>query len=57
VPGKRARADGNANAGIEAIYVNDEKVAERPITADEIKHIGWYIDAIDVGQDLNSPVR
>lgn len=54
--GKRVRPDRNASAGTEAIYVNDVKVGERPITADEIKYIGGYIDAIDVGQDLNSAV-
>jgi arylsulfatase len=54
--GKRVRPDRNAPAGTEAIYVNDVKVGERPITADEIKYIGGYIDAIDVGQDLNSAV-
>ncbi len=54
--GKRTRPDRNAPAGTEAIYVNDVKVAERPIVADEIKYIGGYIDAIDVGQDLNSAV-
>ncbi|HEY9003746.1 MAG TPA: arylsulfatase [Mucilaginibacter sp.] len=54
--GKRVKPDRNAPAGTEAIYVNEKKVAERPITADEIKYIGFYIDAIDVGQDLNSAV-
>lgn len=54
--GKVAKPDRNAPAGTEAIYVNDVKVDERPITADEIKYIGGYIDAIDVGQDLNSAV-
>jgi len=54
--GKRQRVNKDANAGTEAIYVNDVKVGERPITADEIKYIGGYIDAIDVGQDLNSAV-
>jgi arylsulfatase A-like enzyme len=54
--GRPPRPDRNAPAGTEAIYVNDVKVAERPITADEIKYIGGYIDAIDVGQDLNSAV-
>lgn len=54
--GKRVRPDRNAPAGTESIYVNDVKVAERPIVADEIKYIGSYIDAIDVGQDLNSAV-
>ena len=44
------------NAGTEAIYVNDEKIAERKITAADIRYIAPYHDAIDVGKDLNSPV-
>ncbi len=55
-PGKRSKIDREAPAGTEAIYVNDVKVAERTITIDEAKYIGCYIDAIDVGQDLNSAV-
>jgi arylsulfatase A-like enzyme len=54
--GKRQRENGNAPAGTESIYVNDVKVAERDITVAEIRYIGGYIDAIDVGQDLTSAV-
>jgi arylsulfatase len=53
---KKSRANSNANAGTESIYVNDVKIAERDIVAGEIRYIGGYIDAIDVGQDLNSAV-
>lgn len=53
---QRNKALKDENAGTEAIYVNDKKVAERPITVEEINYIGQYIDAIDVGEDLNSPV-
>lgn len=54
--GKRIRVNSNAPAGTEAIYVNNIKVAERPIVAGEARYIGCYIDAIDVGQDLSTPV-
>jgi arylsulfatase len=47
--------DRNAEAGTEAIYINDVKVAERPIVASEGK-IAVYKDGIDVGSDRNSPV-
>jgi arylsulfatase len=55
-PGQKTKANRNEKAGTESIYVNDVKVAEREIVAGEIKYIGGYIDAIDVGQDLNSAV-
>lgn len=45
----------NAPAGTEALYINDVKVAERPIVASEGK-IAVYKDGIDVGSDRNSPV-
>ncbi|HLA51812.1 MAG TPA: sulfatase-like hydrolase/transferase, partial [Flavitalea sp.] len=45
-----------AEVGTEAIYVNGNKVAERTITAIEIRYIASYKDGIDVGRDLNSPV-
>ncbi len=43
-------------AGNEAIYVNDVKVAQRDIVYAEARYIASYQDAIDVGQDLTSPV-
>lgn len=46
----------DADAGTESIYINNKKVDERKITQSEIKYIGFYLDGIDVGQDLNSPV-
>lgn len=42
--------------GSEAIFVNGQKVAERAITAADIKYIASYKDGVDVGADLNSPV-
>ncbi|MFZ4456947.1 MAG: arylsulfatase [Bacteroidales bacterium] len=51
----KGNRDRNAAAGTEAIYINDVKVAERPITALEGK-IAVYKDGIDVGSDRNSPV-
>lgn len=47
--------DRNAAAGTEAIYINDQKVAERSVTAAEGR-IAVYKDGIDVGADRNSPV-
>jgi arylsulfatase len=52
---EKGNRDRNAPAGTEAIYINDVKVAERPITALEGK-IAVYKDGIDVGSDRNSPV-
>lgn len=46
----------NLPAGSEAIYVNDQKLAERSITYSEARYIASYKDGVDVGQDLNSPV-
>ncbi len=48
-------ADKNASGGSEFIYINDQKVGERQITASESK-IAIYKDGIDVGADRNSPV-
>ncbi|WP_207534123.1 arylsulfatase [Desertivirga arenae] len=45
----------NAVAGTEALYINDQKVAEREIQAYEGR-IAVYKDGIDVGADRNSPV-
>jgi arylsulfatase len=56
IPGKRQKGTRNVTVGTESIYVNDVKVGERPIVAEEAAYIGGYIDAIDVGQDLNSAV-
>ncbi|WP_228450678.1 arylsulfatase [Chryseolinea soli] len=50
------KSPNTAPAGSEAIFINDAKVAEREITAADIKYIASYKDGIDVGADLNSPV-
>ena len=47
---------GDTPAGNEVLYINDVKVAERPIVKEEAQYIANYKDGIDVGQDLNSPV-
>jgi len=52
---EKGTRDRNAQAGTEAIYINNVKVAERPIVASESR-IGVYKDGIDVGSDRNSPV-
>ena len=46
----------DAAAGTEAIYINEIKAGERPITYGEAKYIAVYKDGVDVGADLNSPV-
>ncbi|HEY0299568.1 MAG TPA: arylsulfatase [Arachidicoccus sp.] len=56
VVSKKTHNDKDAPAGTEVIYINNVKISERPIVASEAKYIGCYIDAIDVGQDLNSAV-
>lgn len=52
---EKSNKDRNTPAGTEAIYINDQKVAERKITASEGR-IAVYKDGIDVGADRNSPV-
>ncbi|HSD08141.1 MAG TPA: hypothetical protein VLC96_12905, partial [Flavobacterium sp.] len=51
----KGNKDRNLPAGTESIYINDQKVAERPIVASEGR-IAVYKDGIDVGADRNSPV-
>ncbi|MBO9150837.1 arylsulfatase [Chitinophaga sp. GCM10012297] len=46
----------DVDGGTEAIYIDGVKVGERTIKESEARYIGFYKDAIDVGQDLNSPV-
>jgi arylsulfatase len=53
-PGEEAKGD--QPAGTEAIYINDVKVAERPIVYADARYIASYKDGVDVGADLNSPV-
>lgn len=53
---KPAKKGPYEHAGTEAIYVNNEKISQRDITASDIRYIASYQDAIDVGKDLNSPV-
>jgi arylsulfatase A-like enzyme len=53
---KPAAEDKEGVAGTEAIYVNNEKVAERNIVSADIKYIAAYKDGVDVGSDRNSPV-
>ena len=54
-PAGKGRRNFTAAAGTEAIYINDQKVAERDIVASE-GYIAVYKDGIDVGSDRNSPV-
>ena len=54
-PVEKGRRNFTAPAGTEAIYINDQKVAERNIVASE-GYIAVYKDGIDVGSDRNSPV-
>jgi arylsulfatase A-like enzyme len=51
----KGNKDRNTSVGTEAIYINDQKTAERQIIAAEGK-IAVYKDGIDVGSDRNSPV-
>ncbi|HET6226085.1 MAG TPA: arylsulfatase [Bacteroidia bacterium] len=51
-----SRPKGTDPAGTEAIYVDNIKIDEHPVSIDEAKYIANYRDGIDVGQDLNSPV-
>lgn len=51
----KTNKDRNAPAGTEAIYINDQKIGERPIVAAEGR-IAIYKDGIDVGADRNSRV-
>lgn len=46
---------GDAIAGSEAIYINDEKVGELPIKQYQA-FIGTYDEGVDIGKDLNYPV-
>jgi arylsulfatase len=54
-PAEKGKRNLTAPAGTEAIYINDQKVAERDIIASE-GYIAVYKDGIDVGSDRNSPV-
>ncbi len=54
-PIEKGRRNFTAPAGTEAIYINDQKVAERNIVASE-GYIAVYKDGIDIGSDRNSPV-
>lgn len=54
-PAEKGKHNYNAPAGTEAIFINDQKVAERDIIASE-GFIAVYKDGIDVGSDRNSPV-
>ena len=54
-PVEKGRRNFTAPAGTEAIYINDQKVAERNIVASE-GYIAVYKDGIDIGSDRNSPV-
>jgi arylsulfatase A-like enzyme len=56
ISGSKPSIDKGANVGTESIYINDVKVGERNIVYAEARYIASYIDAIDVGQDLNSAV-
>ena len=46
---------GDAVAGSEAIYINNEKVGELPIKKYQAS-IATYDEGVDVGKDLNYPV-
>ena len=54
-PAEKGKRNFTTPAGTEAIYINDQKVAERDIVASE-GYIAVYKDGIDVGSDRNSPV-
>ncbi|MDD4971327.1 MAG: arylsulfatase [Paludibacter sp.] len=54
-PAVKGRRNFTTPAGTEALYINDQKVAERDIVASE-GFIAVYKDGIDVGSDRNSPV-
>ncbi|HET6225283.1 MAG TPA: sulfatase-like hydrolase/transferase, partial [Bacteroidia bacterium] len=44
------------NAGTITLYVDNEKVGERPILKGESSNIGGYDEGFDVGKDLITPV-
>ncbi|MBX2924840.1 MAG: arylsulfatase [Chitinophagaceae bacterium] len=52
----KAQKQEDIDAGTESIYIDNVKVGERTIKASEARYVGFYKDAIDVGEDLNSPV-